>query len=131
MTSKKISIWTWSLLIIFVILVIVLAYGGALQGKGTITGIAGGKLNSMIGVNTLVCNNVAGGIRCDTDFYPVLQDNCSENMVAKCTNVCELDRLIVGDDRVCPSYCINYCLPQNIAEELDQNIATFNNTDFL
>jgi len=115
--------WIAGLSVIFLVLVLAIAYGnfGLGEGKKAITGTAGGSLGSMIGVDTVKCHNAVAGIRCDDNFYPIYQEQCPDNYVPTCTNLCELDRLMVGDNRVCPSHCIDYCLPKDFASQLEKD----------
>jgi len=106
------------LLVIFVVLVVVVIYGGLKLSGDSITGTVGLGENAITGLSTYECEYVVGGIRCGADVYVQIEDICPNETVPVCTNICELDRLTIGDDRVCPSYCTEHCLPPTVAENL-------------
>lgn len=78
----------------------------------------GGGLQMISGFAVAECQNTVGGVACSNGvMYEVKPQSqgCSDNQVPVCTNACELERANVGDDRICPSYCTEFCLPADIA----------------
>ena len=78
-----------------------------------------GGTDAITGFATSSCKNVIGGIDCGGELYPFKGDApCPQDTVVVCTNLCEIDRLMNHDDRICPTYCIEYCMPPAIANKL-------------
>jgi len=69
------------------------------------------------------CKNTVGGVSCGGTTYEIKPQSeaCPEGDVPVCTNACELERARVGDDRVCPTYCTEFCLPIKVAEQVLNN----------
>ena len=80
----------------------------------------GGGLQMISGFATAECKNAVGGISCDGTLYPVKpqSEGCTGDNIPICTNACELERAQNSDDRVCPSYCTEFCLPINLAAQI-------------
>ena len=76
--------------------------------------------SAITGFSVINCKYVADGIECKGELYTLKSLNfCTGGGIPVCTNICELDRLTTGDSRVCPEYCIDYCLPEEVAEKLN------------
>jgi len=102
--NRKVSI----IIITMSIVLIIIFLGLRFSNSSAITGFA-----------VINCEYIIGGIECNGELYQInSQEPCPENTSPICTNICELDRLTSKDDRICPEYCMNYCLPQEIAQEL-------------
>ena len=119
MPFKRFNIWTNILLVIFVSLIIIIAFRAISLNGGfkEVTGTLGGP-SVITGLSTFSCHETIDGIACNGNFYPFYRENCSPGTVPVCTNVCELDRLMNNDGRVCPKYCKEYCVPLEIAEKI-------------
>lgn len=121
MAFKRIDLRTGILLIIFTTLVLIIIYGGLKfsTSQTTITGTLGGSPSAITGMGTYECEYIIEGIQCAGEIYALkTEEGCPTGTVSVCTNICELDRLKVGDDRVCPSHCTEYCLPPDTAQKL-------------
>jgi len=98
--KRKISIIVITMSVVLIIIFIGLSF----SDSSSITGFAVSN-----------CEYTIDGIECNGELYPITElGSCPENTSPVCTNICELDREISGDDRVCPEYCLDYCLPQEI-----------------
>ncbi len=65
----------------------------------------------------LECRNSAEGIICGEDVYPNADwTGCPSGSTIVCTNSCEITRIKMNDDRVCPSYCTDFCVSPDLAE---------------
>lgn len=80
----------------------------------------GGGLQMISGFAVSECKNTVGGVACDGITYAskVQSEACPEDNVPICTNACELERARMGDDRICPTYCTDFCLPIKVAEQV-------------
>lgn len=113
MDTTKIAIAAGILIVVFVGLNIVLAfgemYGLNVRGPGLITGTAGTE-----------CRDTVGGVMCDGQLYELKQQtaNCPAGTIQTCTNSCQLSAALSEDTRICPTYCSNYCLSPDIANLL-------------
>lgn len=78
----------------------------------------GGGMGMISGFATAECKNTVGGIDCGGTTYMVKpeSESCENDLVPICTNSCELARAQAKDNRICPTYCTELCLPQDIAE---------------
>ncbi|MBI2040990.1 MAG: hypothetical protein HYT16_02720 [DPANN group archaeon] len=63
------------------------------------------------------CRNVAGGVECLGVKYDleIVHGTCPAGTERKCTNYCELEKAMLRDNRVCPTYCNDYCLTPDFA----------------
>jgi len=80
----------------------------------------GGGLTMISGFAVADCQNTMGGISCDGTTYAIKPEYeaCPNDQVPICTNACEISRANAKDDRVCPTYCTEFCLPISIAEQV-------------
>ena len=105
------------LMLIGFTIVIVVALNVALVFSDMFT--LGGGLQMISGFAVAECQNTVGGIECgDNTFAVKSETGCASDLVSVCTNACELERAQIKDDRICPSYCTDFCLPQTVAEDV-------------
>ena len=79
----------------------------------------GSGLPMISGFAVAECKNTVGGVACGDMTYEVKQEQgCADDLVSVCTNACELERAEVKDDRICPTYCTDFCLPVKTAEDV-------------
>jgi len=80
----------------------------------------GGGMGMISGFAVAECKNTVGGVDCGGTTYEVKpqSESCSGDLIPICTNACELARAEANDERVCPTYCTEFCLPQDIAESV-------------
>jgi len=109
----------WTMFIGFLIVLvvgvnIVLVFGDLFHigGSNPITGFTTASTS---------CKNIVGGISCSDgsqfELKPVSGD-CAPDLTQVCTNACQIEKAKVGDNRVCPDYCADFCLPAAIAKKL-------------
>jgi hypothetical protein len=78
-----------------------------------------GSGSPLTGAAIANCQETTEGIGCENQLFVSAHNGiCPEDTVKVCTNVCELARVYANDNRVCPTTCINVCVPTNIAEKL-------------
>ncbi len=87
---------------------------------GSLYGFNVKDLAGFTGASTTMCQNDVGGIVCKGVFYPMrpFKELCTEGTTKTCTNPCEIERAMAIDDRVCPTYCTDYCLSTDVANLL-------------
>lgn len=96
-------------IVIVVALNIALVFGGMFK--------LGGGLQMISGFAVAECKNTVGGVECGDNLFAVkTEGSCASDLVSVCTNACELERAQVKDDRICPTYCTDFCLPIKTAE---------------
>jgi len=80
----------------------------------------GGGLQMISGFAVAECKNTMGGVACGDVTYEVKSQEagCPDDLVPICTNACELEKAQVKDDRICPAYCTDFCLPIDVAENV-------------
>ena len=64
------------------------------------------------------CVDIDSGISCGSKFFASSSSGCPAGSSAECTNPCELERAINGDNRVCPSACTSVCVTSDVAAAL-------------
>ena len=105
MPYKRFDLRSYILLAIFTLVVIFLIFGlGVGNGIEPITGFA-----------IHGCHYDVGGVKCHDTFYQLYVDSCPADTIPVCTNMCELDRFVSKNDRICPAYCEKYCVPADIS----------------
>lgn len=100
------------LLVVFISLNVLFAFGKIPgSGVGLITGTAGSV--------PATCQEVIGGVKCGDAFYPLkTEESCADGTVQTCTDACQIEKALQQDDRVCPTYCDDFCLPPELADKL-------------
>ena len=104
------------LMLIGFTIVVVVALNVALVFSDMFT--LGGGLQMISGFAVAECKNTVGGVECGGNVFEVKQETCASDLVSVCTNACELERAQIKDDRICPSYCTDFCLPITVAEDV-------------
>ncbi|MEM4248657.1 MAG: hypothetical protein QXH80_05275 [Candidatus Nanoarchaeia archaeon] len=107
----------WSVFIGFVIVLIVGV--NIVLFFGDLFGIGGS--NAITGFAALSCQNTVGGVSCSDGSHFSLKPmtaGCASDLKQVCTNACEIERAKSGDDRTCPEYCADFCLPESVAKNL-------------
>jgi len=100
------------LLVLIVGVNIILFFGDlfGLGHGGSITGFAAAS-----------CKNTVGGVSCSDgshfDLKPI-GESCPSDLKQVCTNACKIEGAKAGDNRVCPEYCADFCLPDSIVKKL-------------
>ena len=99
------------IVIVFLILInvtIVLSKTHQFKGEHLITGMIP------------FCEDVIGGVQCGEDLYVLkgIRDDCPQGTIEKCTNDCLVEKTLKEDDRLCPNYCEQYCIPIELAQKL-------------
>lgn len=115
MDSQKFATAISVLILAFVGLNILLVFGS----------FFGFNISDLVGITgaaTTKCENTVGGIECQGIFYQLkpFKESCPENTVKVCTNLCEIERAMVKDGRVCPTHCVDYCLTEDVANLLSK-----------
>ncbi|MFH0868708.1 MAG: hypothetical protein V1839_00615, partial [archaeon] len=80
----------------------------------------GGGVGMISGFASAECKNTVGGVDCGGVTYAVKPESegCADDLIPICTNACELARAKANDGRICPTYCTEFCLPQDVAESV-------------
>ncbi|MBI4095566.1 MAG: hypothetical protein HY438_01760 [DPANN group archaeon] len=62
------------------------------------------------------CQNVVGGVECLGVRYDleIVHGACPSGTKRVCTNYCEIEKAMIRDNRVCPTYCNDYCLTPDL-----------------
>ncbi len=117
METRSVGLWLAMFLVIIVGINIAFFFGSLFKvdlsnNVGAVTGLA----------TSTNCYNVYGGVKCLGVTYSLkpLREDCPASTVQTCTNFCELDKAMAGDDRVCPTYCNDYCLSPDVAALLEK-----------
>ena len=66
------------------------------------------------------CHPGFEGVNCGDRVYRFVGDGCTTGEVEVCANYCMLERALTGKDLVCPEYCEDYCVPEEIVEKLNR-----------
>jgi hypothetical protein len=81
----------------------------------------GQGVDFITGYTTLECINSAEGLKCGSMVYPYAElGGCKEGTTSVCTTACEISGLMAKDDRVCPTYCTDFCLPNDMVDLLNK-----------
>lgn len=112
MAFKSFNLKTGILIVAFAVIVLLMLFTLDI-GEGT---------SPITGFIVYGCSYDVGGVVCDDAFIPLnLDKDCPENTVSICTNICEIDRTIQEDARICPAYCREYCVSPKLAQKLNIN----------
>ena len=77
----------------------------------------GGEMQ-ITGFASASCKNTIAGVKCGSTVYEAKISGCSKDLVSACTNACELSKIKAGDDRICPAYCTELCVPADVAKKI-------------
>ncbi|MEK6808014.1 MAG: hypothetical protein AABX75_03215 [Nanoarchaeota archaeon] len=112
--AEKFGMIVSALVIAFVGINILLVFGSFM-------GIQVKDFTGVTGSSTTICKNDVGGINCRGVFYPMKpykEDACPQGSAKTCTNACQIESAMAQDGRICPTYCIDYCLSDDVANLL-------------
>jgi hypothetical protein len=97
---------------IVLLILIAVIVGFLLTGENEADFITGG--------GTFSCHRGYEGIECDNIVYKNAEEDCGEEEVKVCTNYCILEKVLMDKDLTCPDYCEAYCVPKELAWELNR-----------
>jgi hypothetical protein len=66
------------------------------------------------------CHPGFEGVNCGDEVYRYAEDGCGRGEVVVCTNYCILERALTGLDLICPEYCGDFCVPEELVERLNR-----------
>jgi len=110
MDNEKALLLLGFLIVLIVGLNILFAFGGFFGNNNILTGLAAS--------GDLRCNDVGDSIRCGSTVYKSAEMGCASGETSVCANTCEFERAFQKDGRVCPSYCKNVCVPEDVKSEI-------------
>ena len=111
--DKKLSLAVGVLIVIFIGLNLALVFTNNFGRVST---------DVLTGATTILnsCYDTVGGIQCSGELFELKMEgqDCAVGTYEGCTNSCQLSKEFANDDRACPNYCKNYCVPSDILMKL-------------